>query len=649
MKFKERLLDATSRFKMPFNGNQAGSEDVEIVDHIAAANADKTEEEIIRRSEDEFVISGKEYWGAENKGINLLATFGHARFFSGANYIVANMVHQPLRIVGVVALSLAVVLVTSVSMKAVVSSQATSTEIPAFQSWISSGLGVDYSTATTLSENKKAHAKYGAWSYVSEKRTGKADFHKFAEEINELTSDIKPSEGSKSALKIGAADPLYEGFQSQIWNANYQKLYKPSSAAPIEVEETGKVPTISAAGFWTLASNVDHLDKTGVLVKSDQSNERVAAVFYNGQLSVNVITVNDCFNVFGQPLTEECKPTDLTKVETEFPVATLDEMFDRSIKFEATAEKVHEVASNDKDLLWYIRLPEASTVTAGLSSADFNNATKFVKSNFQATDFFSLNTKTWASVGKLAVIPKMVAAKGFFQNPEVVKLMEKTAVVGITDDQNEAVVASFVNGRVAARTITREGNSLVCRTVFGENDEDTCLHGSMEKQEAFIRSLYEKSENAIAPYEMVYYANAPLKGEAAHSSSETYAAIMSAVKSDFLNHGFASKKWQFTKQLGAQIPMRKADGIFNDPTIGDTLSKASAVFLADPNNQDVFALATNINGELQLDVFRHYRGTFRCVNVFGHELDYCEQNELGVADSQFPDFVKTMFNKKKED
>lgn len=647
MKFKERLLDATSRIKMPFNGNQAGSEDVEIVDHIAAANADKTEAEIVRAVESQYAVSSHDLWGDAKQGIQLLATWGHARFYSVSNYLSANMVSQPLRIVGVLTLSLAAVLATSVGMTALVSSQKSLKGKPAVQSWIRDKFGIDYTTATTLSENKKAHARYGAWAYIAERRTGQAEFDKFSAEVIELASGIQPS--NKSAVNINFSDsnPAYEGYHSQIWNANYNRFSSPTIDTPVDVAETGKVPSISAAGFWSLASNVDHLDKTGVLVTSDQSDEQVAAVFYNGQLSVNVLTNDTCYNVFGQPLTKRCQATDLSKTEAEFPVATLDKMFDRSLKHSGVVEQAPEVAKSGEDLLWYIRLPEAPKETTGLTAKEFDEATTFVIMNLQSPNAINMTTDSWDYGSRLSKFPKVVSSEGFFQNPEVVKALSDTAVVGLSDDKESAVIAAFVDGRVALRTITNDGNRLVCRVVFGKN-VNTCSFDDLENQTAFLKSLYRKSDLVSSPAELAFYANAPFNGQSAHSELSSYIEIANAVMSDVQGSGFTSSKWQSSKQLKAQIPLRKAEGIFNDPQIAETLSKASAVFLADPDKKDVFALASNVDGRLQLDVFHLSNGAYKCVNAFGTETSLCLKDDLEKI-ANFPEFVKSMFNKKKED
>lgn len=651
MKIVERLRDATSRIKMPLKGKQAESEEFKIIDNIKASEEGKTEEEIVRRAEDRYLITAKEYWGSTRKGIDLLATFGHARYYSCANYLTANMTSQPLRIVGVITLSLAVILGISVSMKTLVASQKTADNGPAVQSLIKNTFGVDYSTATTLSENKKAHAKYGSWAYVAEKRTGKADFTKFAGEVLNLSSGQETSNTNNRTFDGTAFDPKYEGYSSAIWNANYNQFYSPAGNAPVEVEETGQVPTLSASGFWTLASNIDHLDKTGALITSKKSNEKVAAVFHNGQLSVNLLTDNRCFNVFGQPLNDRCQSTDLTKTETEFPVATLNEMFDRKVEFDGASKTAAEVAKSGDDLLWYIRLPEAPSATAGLTQENFEIAKEFVRHNFQADNFFSMNTVVWALGGKLKTVPKIVSSEGFFNNPEVVKLMEKTAVVGVSDSKDQIVVASFVDGRVSANILGKTDGGVSCRVLFGKEYKggrglSGCSYGSVGSYNEFIKTLYAEPVKPATPGEIAFYANAPFEGVAAHKDFNSYEKWREAIRSDFMNYGLAADKWQSPKK--GQIPLRKADGIFDDPQIASTISKADVVFIADPKIKYTYALATNINGELQLELFKREPGYGDiCVNVFG-DGTHCSRGDIS-ADKEFSALVKSMFNKKKED
>lgn len=119
-------------------------------------------------------------------------------------------------------------------------------------------------------------------------------------------------------------------------------------------------------------------------MSSEGNTDKVAAIYKNGQLSINIFDgMTSCWNVYGTPIDNSCVSIDLQKPElaSDIPTGTLIAMFDTS-----NYSGKHQVASTEAEKVderWYLDLPNVSEIETSYSLQDLDKAAVFLKNNEQ--------------------------------------------------------------------------------------------------------------------------------------------------------------------------------------------------------------------------------------------------------------------------
>ncbi|WP_273728840.1 hypothetical protein [Brucella gallinifaecis] len=597
--------------------------DEPIVDHIAAEKAKRAEEQtralegdIHKKLQDAKIITVDSFWGDKRRMIDLMATWGHERYYRVANLITKEMPKQPIRLLkGVLYTTSALAMIVAGSAFLSSVSMSNNTNL---QALIIDRFGINYSTAVTLSEGKKAHVRWRMLERDLNSAEGKVDFEKFKTEVF-----MSVAEGQGQA----SVDLSQPSLDTAIWN---EQLH----ASEDNISDSAKsLKLASADGFWSNPDAVKLLNENGVLVSSDGNTDKVAAIYKNGQLSVNIFDgMTSCWNVYGTPIDSSCTSIDLKKPElsSDIPTGTLISMFDT--KAYSGKHQVASVEADKVDERWYLDLPDVSEFKTSYSHQDLEKAAVFLKNNEQ----YPFDTNNWKALSSMSVMPVKTGISGFFKDPNVIEQMAKSPV--IAHDGNAYLIAGIVNGDLQARYL-KDG---YCNTIFGVAVDGCNYTRDITDKEAFLKSLYQPSDNQLTFSDVAMISKAALKTENRHESADDYFKHFVSVRDDFGNAGLDINKWNYVKRLKSKFVTKKAEGLLlkdNDELIRDY----DIIAVANPENENIIGVLSSINGVLQLDVLSKERGFGSCYNVLGISSMYCNSFNLDLK-PDVKEFVESLFN-----
>lgn len=212
-----------------------------IIDHIAAEKVKRAEEQralegdIHKKLQDAKIITVDSFWGDKRRMIDLMATWGHERYYRVANLITKEMPKQPIRLLkGVLytTSALAMIVAGSAFLSSVTMSDKTN-----LQALIIDKFGIDYSSAVTLSEGKKAHVRWRMLERDLNAAEGKADFEKFKTEVFTSVAD------RQNTVSVDLSQP---SLNTEIWNEQLHASEDDNS------DSTKSLKLTSADGFGAI-------------------------------------------------------------------------------------------------------------------------------------------------------------------------------------------------------------------------------------------------------------------------------------------------------------------------------------------------------------------------------------------------------------
>lgn len=623
MKFKERITSGISKSKDLYRNikdKHTNSGNEEIVDHLAKTRAaEDTEKDIYTKLTEAKIITQDAYWGDAKRPIDLMATWGHARFHLVANYIVSQMPNQPIRLVkGLLLTTSAIALIVGSSVVVGKLSNLGSETVlrdRSLQAYVQNAFGTDLTTATTLSEGKRAHAKWGMFATNLNDKEGKVDFEKFAKTVADVVS------GNSDA---GSADLKAVSLDTSVWNEQLNAKSEPEEIDPVTLK------IASADGFWNNVDAVKLLDENGVLVSSDVTKDKVAAVYKNGQLSINVIDENgNCFHVMGSSLDARCIETDLTTTELPFNSPVLISMFDAKNYTNKKSEILDPETGEVADARWYLDLPDISKIETSYTLDNINNAMTFAHLNAK----FPFDTGIWKEGMKSNIVPKIADIQGFVKNPSVVKQMAETPVVAV--DGRNTLIAGVVDGQLEMRMLF--GDS--CTTLFG-TEVQNCQYNRVNSYADYLKVLYEQPAKTQLS-DLTFYSKVDLTGDAAHKTADPYFKIFVSLRNDYNDFGLQPDKWDKINRSKATVVRKMAAGFLAEDS-NDLIKSSDIIVLANPEKPNVIGVLSNISGALQLDVISKDRVGVDCVNVFGVESIYCKSKDI-TRNEDVKQFIESLF------
>lgn len=593
-----------------------------IVDHIAAEKAKRAEEQakalegdIHKKLQDAKIITVDSFWGDKRRMIDLMATWGHERYYRVANLITKEMPKQPIRLLkGILYTTSALAMIVAGSAFLSKISTSNNTNL---QALIIDKFGIDYSTAVTLSEGKKAHVRWRMLERDLNSAEGKADFEKFKTEVFMSVAE------DQGQVSVDLSQPSLD---TAIWN---EQLH----ASEDDISDTSKsLKLTSADGFWSNPDAVKLLSENGILVSSEGNTDKVAAIYKNGQLSINIFDgMTSCWNVFGTPLDNTCASIDLQKPElaSGIPTGTLIAMFDT--KAYSGKHQVASVEADKVDERWYLDLPDVSKIETSYGHQDLEKAAVFLKNNEQ----YPFDTDNWKTLTTMSVMPVKTTAAGFFKDKNVIEQLKKSPVVA--QDGNAYLIAGIVDGDLQARYL-KDG---YCNTIFGVGVDGCNYTRDITDKEAFLKSLYQPSEQELAFSDVAMISKAALKTENRHESADDYFKHFVSVRDDFGDNGLDINKWNYVKRQKSKFVTKKAEGLLLKDN-SDLIKDYDFIAVANPDNPNVIGILSSINGALQLDVLHKERGFGSCYNVLGISSMYCNSFNLDLK-PDVKEFVESLF------
>lgn len=563
---------------------------------------------------------GVAFFDGFSRDIDMVAGEGQVLFVQMSNFLRSTVFYGPVLAMGVAALAITSWMVSAAPLELM------STRTPGnAANLLQSTIGFDPNSAITLPDGTQGHVRWAFLNNLPAARTGSLNVAAFKEAV-ELHQEVAAENGAalkqqqSKITEISSLESQYGQFDTRLW-----KAWQDAKATVAEVKDT-TLPTVPAIGFWKSHSNTEAMAATGIVARSADGTEFVAAAYIDGVPSINLMTGSGCSTVIGAPLSESCSRLTASDAVPEIV---------RSMYAPPIEQHVENAQPSGIPEHWYLNLPSSDQ---SISLNDFDTTLMFLQENLRHESRFSWNAKVWEAAASLSAFPQTVIAQGLWKNPSAIKAMETGTVISTTGKQDEYVVAAFVDGKPAARLVTR-GH---CRTIFGPEHGD-CSAGDISAYEQSVRSLYNAppASALVAPFS--FYGSAPFHGDAA-MDREGYFGFFNAVLRDFSTYGGSREglsKWQAVAKLDKPAHMARPLGFFTNEKNVSALSTGGAVILPE-GKDDTFLVAANVDGNLNLNIVEIRGRSFACSVVFG--LPYvgeCQYEDLG----RHADLLKSLFAK----